>query len=71
MPAGTPDPIVAKLNSLVNQALKTESMQSFMHRTGLVPVGGKPDVLARTINEDIRTIRKVVNDADFTFGKLY
>jgi hypothetical protein len=32
-------------------------------------VGGTPAVLARTIDEDLRTVRQVVADAHLTFDK--
>jgi tripartite-type tricarboxylate transporter receptor subunit TctC len=68
-PVGTPDAIVVKLNSAVNQVLGTERMKQFMDLTGHVPIGGVAETLTRTVDEDLRTIRKIVTDAHLTFDQ--
>jgi tripartite-type tricarboxylate transporter receptor subunit TctC len=66
-PAGTPDEITAMLNRTVNQALQSERMRAILTQSGFKPVGGAPAQLARTIDEDLATIRRVVAEAHLRF----
>ena len=45
MPAGTPKPIVDKLNSEILKALKASDVQEFMAKEGGQPVGSTPEEL--------------------------
>ena len=51
-PAGTPRPIIAKLNKAVNQALVSRQVKSTLARLGANPLGGPPDTLAQMISDD-------------------
>lgn len=51
-PAGTPDAIVQKLNTQMNQVLKTEAMVKAMNAQGAQPIGGTSTDFARTIERD-------------------
>jgi tripartite-type tricarboxylate transporter receptor subunit TctC len=68
-PAGTPDAAIAKLNSATNHVMGTERMKQFMNQTGHEPIGGEAQTLTHTIDEDLRTIRKIVADAHLTFDQ--
>jgi tripartite-type tricarboxylate transporter receptor subunit TctC len=66
-PAGTSDAIAATLNAAVNRALQSERMRAILTQSGFKPVGGDATQLARTIDEDLATIRKVVAEAHLHF----
>lgn len=62
-PAGTPDDIISTLNRTTNLALQSERMRAILTRSGFKPVGGAPAQLARTIDADLATIRRVAAEA--------
>jgi tripartite-type tricarboxylate transporter receptor subunit TctC len=66
-PAGTPDAITDKLNAAVNKSVAGGKLAGVLTQQGFKPVGGAPAVLARTIEEDLRTVRQAVADAHLTF----
>jgi tripartite-type tricarboxylate transporter receptor subunit TctC len=66
-PAGTPDAITATLNAAVNKSVGGGKLAGVLTQQGFKPVGGTPAVLARTIDEDLRTVRQAVTDAHLTF----
>jgi len=46
-PAGTPPPVVAKLNAALNAAVATPDMREDLRKRGFVAMGGTPDELAK------------------------
>jgi tripartite-type tricarboxylate transporter receptor subunit TctC len=62
-PAGTPDAIVAKLNTELNALLKEPEIRSGMAKIGLVVTGGTPQELARMTKSDLERWSKVVQEA--------
>ena len=66
-PAGTPDAVAAKLNAAVNKSVAGGRLAGILTQQGFKPVGGAPAVLARTIEDDLRTVRQAVADAHLTF----
>jgi tripartite-type tricarboxylate transporter receptor subunit TctC len=52
-PAGTPPAIVTRLNAEMKRALAAPDVTEKLLANGLVPVGGSPDAMARTVATDI------------------
>ena len=60
MPAGTPKPIIGKLNSEILKALKATDVQEFMAREGGQPVGSTPEELTAMFKREIAKYAKVI-----------
>lgn len=63
VPAGTPQPIVAKLNTTVNEILASPEMKAALMGQGMVAVGGTPDSLRDLVTSDLKRWAGVVRDA--------
>lgn len=59
-PAGTPRPIVDRINADVNQMLKEPSTRDQLIKSGLIPMGGTPEELGRLLRDEIQTWAKVI-----------
>ncbi len=59
-PAGTPLPIVQKLNDSINQALRTADMKERLEQLAFEPVGGTPQQFAAYVKAEIAKWGKVV-----------
>lgn len=59
-PAGTPRPIIDRINADVNQMLKQASMRQQLVKSGLIPMGGTPEDLGRLLREEIQSWAKVI-----------
>jgi tripartite-type tricarboxylate transporter receptor subunit TctC len=62
-PAGLPAQVVTRINSAVNQALKSSEVQQLLAREGAEPVGGSPADFSSTITTDIKKWTSVIADA--------
>lgn len=51
-PAGTPDPVVNKLNAAFNEVLKDPDIRNRLTLAGVVPVGGAPEVHSRQVKAE-------------------
>ena len=60
MPAGTPRPIVDKLNSEILKALKASDVLEFMAKEGGEPVGSTPEALTAMFKREIAKYAKVI-----------
>jgi tripartite-type tricarboxylate transporter receptor subunit TctC len=60
MPAGTPKPIIDKLNSEILKALKASDVQEFMAREGGQPVGSTPEELTTMFKREVAKYAKVI-----------
>jgi len=60
LPAGTPQPIVQRLNESVNQALRTADMREKLDALAFEPVGGTPQQFANYVKAEIAKWGKVV-----------
>jgi tripartite-type tricarboxylate transporter receptor subunit TctC len=63
-PAGTPAPIVARLNAAVNQALAVAEVRSALTKLGSDPKSGTPQEFAAFIAEEVQRWGKVVREAN-------
>ena len=62
-PAGTPQPIVAKLNAELAKSAKSPDVLSRLAPDGGEPIGSSPEQLRQFVISDIARWRKVVKDA--------
>lgn len=62
-PAGTPQPIVAKLNTEINEILKMPDVRERMNATGDTPLGSTPKEFAEVIKNDIARWGKIVKES--------
>jgi tripartite-type tricarboxylate transporter receptor subunit TctC len=65
-PAGTPQDVVARYNSVVNDILAMPKVREALEKQGLMPRGGAPEQLAQLIANDRARWAKVVKDAGIT-----
>jgi tripartite-type tricarboxylate transporter receptor subunit TctC len=63
VPAGTPQPVVAQLNSEVQEILSTHEVQEALAKQGLSPVGGPPERLAELLRSELARWPRVVATA--------
>jgi tripartite-type tricarboxylate transporter receptor subunit TctC len=62
--AGTPKPVVAKLNAELNRQLKLPDVQERMSALGLDPAGGTPEAFGIFVKQDIARWAKVIKEAN-------
>ena len=62
-PAGTPQPVVAKLNDVINKLLLSPDISETLGKQGLQPTGGTPAQLGQTTRADLERWSLVVRDA--------
>ena len=65
-PAGTPRPIVQRLNAEINRALKDKAVIDQFAAVGLYPIGGTPEELSALLKREIEHWAKVVRDSGAT-----
>jgi tripartite-type tricarboxylate transporter receptor subunit TctC len=63
VPAGTPQPVIAKLNGELNRILKDKRVVELFTSAGLIPVGGTPEQLAALLGSEIKRWARVVKDS--------
>ena len=63
-PAGTPRPIVDKLNSEIAKALKAKNIQEFMPREALDPVASSPEELEANFKREIDRYARIIKAGD-------
>ena len=62
-PAGTPRPIVEKLNKTIVDALKTPEIEKFLAEQGLEPAGNSPEQFSALMHADIEKWIRVCREA--------
>lgn len=62
-PAGTPQPVLEKLNSAVAQALKAPELRDKLLSLGDEPVGGTPEALAALVQADLAKWPAIMREA--------
>jgi tripartite-type tricarboxylate transporter receptor subunit TctC len=53
-PAGTPAPAIARLNAVINEALRTEAVQAALKKLGAEPTIESPEEFTRFIAAEMR-----------------
>jgi tripartite-type tricarboxylate transporter receptor subunit TctC len=59
-PAGTPAPVIERLNAEVNRVLQDPAVRQQLLGNGLIPVGGTAEALGRLLREDLERWAQVV-----------
>lgn len=62
-PAGTPRPVVQKLNTEIVKVLKAPENRDRLSAHGLIPGGGSPEDLGRFLSEEIARWHKLIQEA--------
>ncbi|HUQ74048.1 MAG TPA: tripartite tricarboxylate transporter substrate binding protein [Burkholderiales bacterium] len=62
-PAATPPAIVARVNRDVNELLKEADVRDVLEKQGLVPRGGRPEVLGERVKKELAAWTRVVKAA--------
>ena len=62
-PAGTPKPIIQRINAAVNDMLKKPEMVKFIGDGGGIIEGGTPEDLAKHVNSELSKWKTVIEDA--------
>jgi tripartite-type tricarboxylate transporter receptor subunit TctC len=65
-PAGTPEPIIAKINESVRNAIQSQALKDVMATLGNAPGGESPAQFAAMIKEDTATWGAIVKASGFT-----
>ncbi|HRO60600.1 MAG TPA: tripartite tricarboxylate transporter substrate-binding protein, partial [Burkholderiaceae bacterium] len=63
VPAGTPEPIIARLNAEIGKALESERTRERFSTLGLSALGGTPEQLADLVQADLQKWKTVVDRA--------
>lgn len=63
IPAGTPGPVVAKLNQAVNDVLQSEGVIRKLEQAGSIIMGGTPAEFARVITNDSEKWSRIIKTA--------
>jgi tripartite-type tricarboxylate transporter receptor subunit TctC len=63
-PAGTPEPIVKRLNEAFVKALSKPENRAALSKAGARPIGSSPEELKNLINKELNTWQKVVKAAN-------
>lgn len=62
-PAGTPKPVIDKLNAQLNSALNSPDIRSKMEADGALVLGGAPDRLAQVLKDDMARLGSLIKQA--------
>jgi tripartite-type tricarboxylate transporter receptor subunit TctC len=65
-PAGTPQPIVAKLNAEIARILKMPDVAERLMGLGLEPDPSTPEQFGRIVRDEVKLWEKVIRDAKIT-----
>lgn len=63
-PKGTPPEVIARLNAVLNKALKTPEMKERLEKMGSEPIGGEPQILGRQMSNEIREWTEIIRQAN-------
>jgi tripartite-type tricarboxylate transporter receptor subunit TctC len=62
-PAGTPDPVIAKVHAAVADALKPQDVRDRLTGLGIEPIASTPQALADHLQAESERFAKVIKDA--------
>jgi tripartite-type tricarboxylate transporter receptor subunit TctC len=69
VPAGTPAPIVKKLEDTLRRAIADPDVSAKLKAMAVTPGGGPSDEFRAMIDADIKTVSDVVKAANLTFAE--
>jgi tripartite-type tricarboxylate transporter receptor subunit TctC len=61
--SGTPAPVIEKLNTAINKAIRTDKVREALAKLGVDPVGGSPAAFGTLMRSEIAHWSKVIRDA--------
>jgi tripartite-type tricarboxylate transporter receptor subunit TctC len=62
VPAGTPAPIVARLNAEIGKAVADPAIRDNLEKSAQEPIGGTPEAFARLVRDDFAKFAKLVKE---------
>ena len=62
-PAGTPQPVVERLNGAINKAVASAEMKEALQSQGADALSGKPEDLAALLKRELEKYRTIVKNA--------
>jgi tripartite-type tricarboxylate transporter receptor subunit TctC len=62
--AGTPGPVVQKLNAQVNAVVQGKEVREQFGRIGIAPAPMKPEEFAKFVREQMATFRRIAREAN-------
>lgn len=65
-PAGTPDPIINKLNSVIAAVIKDKDVIQKLESQGTIPIGDTSEQFSAKINSDIGQYMEIIKSANIT-----
>ncbi|GAA5232630.1 tripartite tricarboxylate transporter substrate binding protein [Verticiella sediminum] len=68
-PAGTPEPIIRRLNEALKEVLKTPSVKAAMDTQGVTAVGSSPEEFRKVVSEDIARWKDIVRNSSIKFDQ--
>ena len=63
-PAGTPRPIVDRLNAALNKVVLSPALSNTLEKAGAEPAQSTPDEFAATLKKEVASWGKVIRDAN-------
>jgi tripartite-type tricarboxylate transporter receptor subunit TctC len=63
VPAGTPAPVVKRLNAEINAVLQNPEASAMLVKVGFTPVGGSPEAFAKLVAGAVEKWGRVIKDA--------
>jgi tripartite-type tricarboxylate transporter receptor subunit TctC len=63
-PAGTPKPIIAKLNGIINTSLNSPEFKQRMAEQNYEAIGGTPEAFTEVLKRDLVRYEKIIREAD-------
>ena len=66
-PAGSPQPVITKLNAAINGYLKTPQAKEMFEKLGIEVAGGTPDELKAFIASEIEKWAPIIQGAKIEF----
>lgn len=65
-PAGTPKPVIDKLNATLNQALNTPALKERMAKDGFDPIPSTPDQARARLEKEMPQWAKLIKERGIT-----
>ena len=67
--AGTPPPVVARLNTAIDKALKSEKVRDALTKLGVDPAGGSPEAFGTMMHSEIARWGAIVKEANIKISQ--
>lgn len=67
--SGTPAPVVARLNTAINKAIKTEKVRAAFAKLGTDTGGGTPEAFGKLVRAEVEHWSKIIKDAGIKINR--